>query len=156
LGTHSAVKGPVRRIAGVVWGCRRWLYAVWLLVAVTRIPARTGFRLAAPACDWSLTFHSLALSLTKTPHVLLFGGFFLLTLVQFDRVDRMSLGLSLMATAALSIIVEIQQGATRTGNCRITDVAPNLLGGVIAAALAMAAVTIWRRLSREPGTDPGT
>jgi hypothetical protein len=156
LGKHSTVKGLIWRIVGVVWGFRRWIYAAWILLAVTRIPARTGFRLAAPTCDWALTFNNLALSLTKVPHIVLFGGFFLLTLVQFDRVDRTSLGLSLMATAAISIIVEIQQGATRTGNCRITDVAPNILGGLIAAAFAMAAVTVWRRLRREPSTDPGT
>ena len=117
-----------------------------MLLAVTRIPARTGFRLEAPACDWLLTLDNLALSLTKVPHIVLFGAFFLLTLVQFDRVGRTSLGLSLMATAAISIIVEIQQGATRTGNCRITDVAPNLFGGLIVAAFAMATVAVWRRL----------
>lgn len=112
---------------------------------MTRIPARTGFRLIAPACDWRLTLDNLMLSLTKIPHVLLFAVFFLLTLVQFDRISRTSLGLSLLATAAISILVEIQQGATRTGNCRLTDVAPNLLGGCLAAALVLATVAAWRR-----------
>lgn len=152
----APVKAAVRRIVGVVWGRRRWIYAAWILLAVARIPARTGFRLEAPACDWRLTLDNLTLSLTKVPHIVLFGAFFLLTLVQFDRVGRTSLGLSLMATAAISIIVEIQQGATRTGNCRITDVAPNLFGGLIVAAFAMATVTVWRRLNRESSSDPGT
>jgi predicted membrane-bound dolichyl-phosphate-mannose-protein mannosyltransferase len=156
FGKRSAEKGAVRRIVRVVWRRRRWIYAAWMLLVVIQIPARTGFRLAAPICDWTVTFDNLVLSLTKVPHIVLFGAFFFLTLVQFDRVERTSLGLSLMATAAISIIVEIQQGATRTGNCRITDVAPNILGGLIAAAFAMVAVTVWRRLTREPSTDPGT
>ncbi len=138
----------------MIWSRRRWMYAAWILLAVAQIPARTGFRLSAPTCDWALTFDNLALSLTKVPHTVLFGAFFVLTLVQFDRIDRRSLGLSLVATAAMSIVVELQQGATRTGNCRITDLAPNALGGLIAATLVIVAVTIWRRLSHEPGADP--
>ena len=47
-----------------------------MLLAVTRIPARTGFRLEAPVCDWRLTLDNLALSLTKGPHIVLFGAFF--------------------------------------------------------------------------------
>ncbi len=90
----APVKPAVRRIVGVVWGRRRWIYAAWILLAVARIPARTGFRLEAPACDWRLTLDNLALSLTKVPHIVLFGAFFLLTLVQFDRVGRTSLSLT--------------------------------------------------------------
>jgi hypothetical protein len=151
----NAIAG-VRRILREIWHRRRWIYAGWMLLAVTRIPARTGFRLAAPACDLRLTPENVALSLTKVPHIVLFGVFFLLTLVQFDRVDRRSLSLSLAATAAISIIVEIQQGATRTGNCRMTDVAPNLMGGLIVAAFAMAAVIVWRRFSGESESTPNT
>ena len=148
----ASVEGRIRRMVGEVWIRRRWIYAVWILLAVTRIPARTGFRLAAPACDFGLSIDNLALSLAKLPHMGLFAAFFLLTLIQFNRVDGRSLGLSLMATGAISIIVEIQQGATRTGNCRMADVAPNLVGGLIAAACALAAVTIWRRFSHDAGS----
>jgi hypothetical protein len=51
-----------------------------MLLAVTRIPARTGFRLTAPTCDTALTLENLALSLTKVPHIVLFGAFSLIRL----------------------------------------------------------------------------
>src|SRR5687767_6360959 len=105
-----------------LWRKRRWFYATYLVVAIARIPARTGFRLAAPACDMRVTMENVGLSLTKIPHIILFGVFFLLTVAQFDRVDRRALSWSLLATAALGLVVELEEGATRTGNCRFTDV----------------------------------
>ena len=51
------------------------------------------------------------------------------------------LGWSFAATVALGLLVEIEEGATRTGNCRLTDVLPDaagaLIGMVLIAALAM-------------------
>lgn len=117
-----------------------------MLLAVTRIPARTGFRLSPPTCDTTVSLENLALSVTKVPHIVLFGAFFLITLIQFDRVDRRSLAWSLAATAAISFVVEIEQGATATGNCRMTDVAPNLLGALIVGVVIAVAVALRNRL----------
>ena len=79
--------------------------------------------------------------MTKVPHIVLFGFFFLLTALQFDRIGRRMLGWSFAATVALGLLVEIEEGATRTGNCRLTDVLPDaagaLIGMVLIAALAM-------------------
>lgn len=112
-----------------------------MIVAVTRIPARTGFQMRLPACDTRLSLHNAQLSMTKVPHVVLFGFFFLLTALQFDRIGRRMLGWSFVATLGLGLLVEIEEGATRTGNCRLTDVLPDaagaLIGIVLIAALAM-------------------
>lgn len=150
MATSAGVRKTVRRIGGGIWRYRRWGYAAWLLWSLTRIPARTGFRFAMPTCDWRPTADNLALSMTKVPHILLFGVFFLLTLVQFDRINRTSISLSLLATAAMSLLVEIQQGATRTGTCRLTDMAPNLLGGLLVAVPALMMAAMWRRQRTRP------
>ena len=105
---------------------------------MTRIPARTGFHLVAPRCDARLTFENVSLSLTKVPHVVLFGVFFLITVAQFDRIDRRSIGWAVSATALVGLIVELEEGATRTGNCRLTDVLPGIGGALIASAVLMA------------------
>jgi VanZ family protein len=128
-----------------LWSWRRWVYAIYMLVAVTRIPARTGFQLHPPACDTRLTIENIGLSLTKIPHMVLFGIFFLLTVMQFDEIGRKSIAWSVLATLALGLLVEIEEGATRTGNCRITDVLPDLVGALLAAALLMLLVLIRRR-----------
>lgn len=128
---------------------RWWFYAAFVLVAVAWIPARTGFQLQSPACDARLTLPNVGLSLAKVPHIMLFGMFFLLTVVQFDRIDRKALGLSFLATVVFGFVVEIEEGATRTGNCRFTDVVPDALGVLIAMALLMTGVMVRDRFYRE-------
>ena len=54
------------------------------------------------------------------------------------------LGWSLAATLLLGLLVELEEGATRTGNCRLTDVLPDAVGGLIAMALVLSINTIWR------------
>lgn len=112
-----------------------------MLVAVLRIPARVGFRLAAPICDTRLTLANARLSMTKVPHIALFAIFFVLTVLQFEKVNRRALGWSLLATIALGVLVELEEGASRTGNCRLTDVLPDVAGALIAGAVLLGVTT---------------
>lgn len=137
------LRGTIRSL----WGLRQWLYAAYMAIAIVRIPVRTGFHVIAPACDVRLTVQNVGLSLTKVPHIVLFACFFLLTAAQFDRADRRTVAWSLLATAGLGILVEFEEGATRTGNCRLTDVIPDVLGGLMATAVLLTAVGIARRVS---------
>jgi hypothetical protein len=99
-----------------------------------------------------LTSQNFAASMTKVPHIVLFASFFLLTVAQFDRIDRRAVAWSFLATVGMGILVELQEGATRTGYCRITDVAPDAWGALIAMAPLMAAVMIHRWTSRRNPT----
>jgi hypothetical protein len=123
-----------------------------MLVAIARIPARTGFHLVSPLCDTRLTLENVGLSLTKIPHVVLFGLFCLFTAAQFDRIDRRALGWSVAATGALGLLVELEEGATRTGNCRITDVLPDVVGALIVITLLGMASVVHRSLVVRWGT----
>jgi hypothetical protein len=116
-----------------------------MLVAVARIPMRTGFHLQQLRCDDRLTLANAQLSLTKIPHIVLFGIFFVITAIQFDSFDRRAIAWSLFATAALGLIVELEEGATRTGNCRLTDVLPDIVGGLVATTIVALIVAMWRR-----------
>jgi hypothetical protein len=136
-----------RRALRWVWSHRRWAYAAYMLFAVAQIPARTGFRLRSPACDTRLTLHNAQLSMTKVPHIVLFGFFFLLTALQFDHVDRRMLAWSFIATVVLGLLVELEEGATRTGNCRLTDVLPDIVGGLIAMVLVTSIAAAVRRFT---------
>jgi hypothetical protein len=145
-GSHSSLM-DFRRAVRWVWSYRTWAYAAYMLFAVARIPARTGFRLHTPACDTRLTLHNAQLSMTKVPHIVLFGFFFLLTALQFDHVDRRMLGWSFVATVVLGLLVEVEEGATRTGNCRLTDVLPDAVGALIAMALVISIAAVVRRFT---------
>jgi len=127
-----------------------------MLVSIARIPARTGFRLRGPACDTRLTLENARLSLTKVPHVVLFAAFFLLTVVQFNRIDRRACAWSLAATAALGLLVELEEGSTRTGNCRLTDVLPDVVGALVAMALVGIAIVSRDHRVRRRGVERRT
>ena len=109
------------------------------------IPARTHFHFHALRCDARFTAANVNAALSKGPHIVLFGSFFLLTAAQFDRIDRRSMAWSLAATLVLGTVVEIEEGLTRTGNCRYTDVLPDLFGGLLVMAALMSAALLWRR-----------
>ena len=121
-----------------VWSARRWIYGAYMLVAVLRIPARVHLRFVAPRCDTRLTLQNASLSMTKVPHMVLFALFFTLTLLQFDRVSVRAFSWSFVATATLGLLVELQEGATRTGNCRLTDVLPDIAGAAMAGSILLA------------------
>ena len=145
---------PIRvsgKVLTTLWGYRRWPYAAYMLFGVLRIPSRTGFHLQAPACDLRLTSQNFAASLTKMPHIVLFAFFFLLTVAQFDRVDGKAIAWSFLATVGLGLLIEVEEGATRTGYCRMTDVTPDALGALIAMAPLMAAVMIHRMWASRSG-----
>ena len=73
---------------------------------------------------------------------MLFAFFFLLTVAQFDRVERKAIAWSFLATVSMGVLIELEEGATRTGHCRMTDVAPDACGALLAMALVMIAVRI--------------
>jgi len=70
--------------------------------------------------------------------------FFLLTVAQFERVDRKTVAWSFFATVGLGLLIELEEGATRTGYCRVTDVIPDAWGALIAMAPLMAALMTYR------------
>jgi hypothetical protein len=123
-----------------------------MLYGVLAIPARTGFHLRAPVCDMRLTAQNFAASLSKVPHIVLFAFFFLLTVAQFDRIDRKAVAWSFLATVGLGVLVELEEGATRTGYCRMTDVVPDAWGALIVMAPLIAVVMIHRRWAT--GSEP--
>jgi hypothetical protein len=84
------------------------------------------------------------------PHIALFAIFFALTALQFEQLNQRALRWSLLATVALGVLVELEEGASRTGNCRLTDVLPDITGALIAGAAVLGVTTMrdWRGRGR--------
>lgn len=117
----------------------RWAYAIFLVLAFVWIPARTGFRLHRPPCQMEFTVALARNSLMKYKHISLWAAFFLMTWVQIRRT-RHALLIAAIATIAIGILIELEEGATGTGMCRATDLLPDGVGALIGAVIAR----IWQ------------
>jgi hypothetical protein len=118
----------------------RWAYAVFVILAFVWIPARTGFQFHVPPCHMEFTRELTINSLLKYKHVSLWCAFFVMTWVQVRRNPN-ALLIAAIATMAVGILIEIEEGATGTGMCRATDLLPDATGALIGAIIAM----FWRR-----------
>jgi hypothetical protein len=112
----------------------RWAYAIFLLLALVWIPARSGFHLHSPPCQMEFSRDLVAGSLTKYKHVVLWAAFFMMTCVQL-RGRRHAWLLAAAATILMGILIELEEGATGTGWCKATDLLPDAVGALIGAGL---------------------
>ena len=127
----------------------RWAYAIFVVLAFVWIPARPGFHLHRPPCVLQFTLDLVLNSLVKYKHISLWGAFFLMTWVQFRR-SRYALFIAAIATIAMGILIELEEGATGTGMCRATDLLPDGVGALIGAVIA----TLWRRRDAKAVVPP--
>src|SRR5260370_13944562 len=89
--------------------------------------------------------HVLVLSLHNYASVGLFGGFYWISWVQFRRSDARAVW-ALLATLLVGALVEIAEGMTGRGHCRLRDLVPDAAGALGAALL----LAVWSRLRRKP------
>jgi|GEM_PF-627454 len=85
--------------------------------------------------DLSLAREDLVQSMTKVPHLVGVAVLFLLAVVAFGT---RRLGWAFLTTMLLGIAWEIEEGTVIRHYCRLTDLAPNLTGAVLALALVAA------------------
>jgi hypothetical protein len=116
---------------------KRRAYIAFVSLSVLAIPARTDFRLQWPSCETALSAQNIALSLTKHAHVVLFGIFFIMTVVQLRGTLASRFAWAALATLAFGALIELEQGATRTGSCRARDLFPDGLGVLLGIVVIM-------------------
>lgn len=118
-------------------------YVAFALLSLLSFPARAGFHLVRPVCELlvgpSLAFHSF----TNVPHIVLFGLFFLLTRRQLDGTHASAWAAA--ATVGMGALVELAEGVSATGHCRLRDLLPDAAGALLAWAVWHAALAVWRR-----------
>jgi hypothetical protein len=130
----------------------RWAYVAFIVAGLAYFPARVGFRLEPHACELALSVPLAMLSLTKKAHITLFALFFVFSSAQTGSrpSDRSVLLFSTLATLAMGALVELAEGVTGSGNCRLRDLIPDSVGIVLGAA----ALILWRHLRRAPTLNP--
>lgn len=121
----------------------RLAYALLVLQAPLYFLARSSFRVSAPVCEWTFGLALARHSLTNYPHIILFTLFFLLTYAQLPAAPRAILW-SIAATVAMGLVVELAQGVSGAGHCRMRDLIPDSVG----ALLGLVIVSIGAKLSQ--------
>jgi hypothetical protein len=115
---------------------RRWAYFTFVALGVLFFPARVGFHFHPSPCEFSLNLPLAVYSLTNYGHLVRFAIFFLMTCVQVrDHPLRTQILIGFAAVLAFGICVEVAEGVTGEGHCRLRDLIPDLAGGVIGTIL---------------------
>jgi hypothetical protein len=116
----------------------RWAYVSYIVLGLAYFPARVGFRFEPRACQLAFGPHLAIDSLTNYAHVVLFGLFFMMSAVHFGGrrwAQRSVLARAGLVTLAVGALVELAQGLTGSGNCRLRDLIPDSAGIVVGAVL---------------------
>ena len=140
-----SILAAIARIILVVLALRgaRWAYLTFIAVGLAYFPMHVGFHFQPRACQLVFGPRLAAHSLTNFPHVILFGIFFVISAIHF-RVSRKSddktFLLASIATLTVGALVEIAEGVTGAGNCRLRDLIPDSAGALLGATALM----IWQ------------
>src|SRR5438128_6382751 len=138
--------GVLALLALIALRGKPWAYLAFVVLGLLSFPAQAHFRVHAPKCEQLIpTMHVLVLSLQNYAHIALFAGFYWMSWVQFRRTEARSVW-ALLATLLVGGLVEIAEGMTGRGHCRLRDLVPDAAGALGAALL----LAVWSRLRRKP------
>ena len=104
------------------------------------------FHIQALKCEQLISKSMVLLSLHNYAYIALFAGVYWILWVRFKRTDARVVW-AFLATVIAGALVEIAQGMTARGSCRVRDLAPDAAGALGAALL----LAFWSRLRRKPG-----
>jgi hypothetical protein len=127
-------------LLGILAFCRiRWAYVAFVVVGLLYFPLRVGFQLNPRACQLALDVPLALHSLTNYPHIVLFAFFFVMTTRQLRMDTAPAFAVAGLATLVMGALVEIAQGITGNGNCRVRDLVPDAAG----ALCGMGTLLLW-------------
>lgn len=126
---------------------KRWAYLAFVVLGLLYFPAQTHFRVHEPKCQQVIpTMNVVVLSLQNYVALALFALVCWMSWVQFGW-SKARFVWAVLATVLAGVLVEIAEGMTGRGACRVRDLVP-AAAGALGAALVLA---LWSRLFRKPG-----
>ena len=118
----------------------RWAYITFVFLGLLFFPASVEFRLNPQACEFAINGPLALFSLTNYGHIWRFALFFAMTSAQLRMDDPRALAWSALATIVMGAAVELAEGITGSGHCRLRDLVPDSAGALLGATL----VFFWR------------
>ena len=118
-------------------------YVLFVVIGVIFMPVKAAVEGFAPTpCEMTPSFSLAIHSFQNYRHIVLFTFFTLITRAQFARDDRKRLLKVASIVLAMGAIVELEQGLTGRGHCRLRDLIPDVVGLCIGASITVA----WDRI----------
>lgn len=124
----------------------RWAYMTFVLLGLLYFPARVGFRLDLQPCEFTFDIPLAIHSLTNYAHIVLFALFFVMTSAQLRMSNGSDFTWAALATIAMGALVEVGQGVSGKGHCRLRDLIPDAAGALLGSVL----VLLWKRIPTRP------
>jgi hypothetical protein len=138
--------GVLALLALIALRGKPWAYLAFVVLGLLYFPAQTDFRVHVPKCEQLIpTMRLVVLSLHNYAYIALFAGFYWMSWVQFRRTGARVIW-ALLATLLVGALVEVAEGMTGRGRCRVRDLVPDAAGALGAAIL----LAVWSRLRRKP------
>ena len=124
----------------------RWAYITFVLLGLLYFPASVGFRLNPQPCELTPNLALAIYSLTNYAHIVLFALFFLMTSAQLRMSRWSAFGFAALAAITMGVLVELAEGITGQGHCRLRDLIPDAVGIFLGSGI----VLLWNRIRRRP------
>lgn len=99
-----------------------------------------------PACRVATPGTSPEDPFMNVPHLALFAAFILLVYIALGPVSA-RLRWAVAMTFSFGVVLEVQQAATRTGNCELVDLVPDALGALGGVVIILIFRAARRRLT---------
>ncbi len=120
----------------------RWAYIAYIVLGLLYFPVSVGFRLDPQPCETALSIPLALHSLTNYAHIVLLLWFFLMTSAQFRMSHWKGFAWAGLISITMGVLVELAQGITGRGHCRLRDLIPDATGISLGAGL----VYLWQRI----------
>lgn len=124
----------------------RWAYVAFVLLGLLYFPAKVGFRFDPQPCELTINIPLAIYSLTNYAHMVLFALFFVMTSAQLRMSNWSKFAWTTLATIAMGVLIEIDEGVTGKGHCRLRDLIPDAVGILLGSVI----VLLWIRIRRPP------
>jgi len=125
---------------------KRWAYITYVVLGLLYFPASVDFRLNPQPCELIPNLALAIYSFANYSHIVLFVWFFLITSAQFRMSHWSGYAWATLASIVMGILVEVAEGITGSGHCRLRDLIPDATGIVLGAGI----VFLWSRIRRRP------
>ena len=135
---------------------KRWAYVAFVLLGLLYFPAQVGFRLDPHPCELAFNCSLAVFSLTNYAHIVLFALFFVMTRAQLRVRGWSRFAWAALATIVMGVLVEVAEGVTRKGHCRVRDLVPDGAGALLGQGLVFlwhGVRTLWKSVRTRSQQD---